>query len=245
MNEKKEEQSSFFETLKTLLWAGLIAILFRSFLFEPFSIPSGSMIPTLLVGDYLFVSKYSYGYSRYSFPLGVVPIPDRVMASSPQRGDVVVFRKPGNEQVDYIKRLIGLPGDRVQLRQGRLYINDMLMERQPLGTAVQENGLLRQSGTIYAEILPEGYRHLIQEFGDTDRMDNTAVFSVPQGHFFFMGDNRDNSRDSRAEVGMVPFKNLVGRAELIFFSHNGQARLWEIWRWPAAIRLSRIGKSIE
>ena len=127
---KDKNNNSFYELLKTLFYAGTIAVLFRSILFEPFNIPSGSMIPSLLVGDYLFVSKYSYGYSRYSFPFGILPIKDRLIYDVPQRGDIIVFRKPGDEQVDYIKRLIGLPGDTIQVLDGRLYINDKLVNRK-------------------------------------------------------------------------------------------------------------------
>ena len=131
MNKSKDKNNnSFYELIKTLFYAGTIAVLFRSILFEPFNIPSGSMIPSLLVGDYLFVSKYSYGYSRYSFPFGILPIKDRLIYDVPQRGDIIVFRKPGDEQVDYIKRLIGLPGDTIQLTDGRLYVNDKLINRK-------------------------------------------------------------------------------------------------------------------
>ena len=129
---KEKNNNSFYELIKTLFYAGTIAVLFRSILFEPFNIPSGSMIPSLLVGDYLFVSKYSYGYSKYSFPFGILPIKDRLIYDVPQRGDIIVFRKPGDEQVDYIKRLIGLPGDTVQLVDGRLYVNDKLVNRKKL-----------------------------------------------------------------------------------------------------------------
>ena len=143
MNKSKDKNNnSFYELIKTLFYAGTIAVLFRSILFEPFNIPSGSMIPSLLVGDYLFVSKYSYGYSRYSFPFGILPINDRLIYDVPQRGDIIVFRKPGDEQVDYIKRLIGLPGDTVQLIDGRLYVNDKLVNRKKtnIGQITKNNG---------------------------------------------------------------------------------------------------------
>jgi signal peptidase I len=233
------------DTVKTIGWAVLIAVVFRSLLFEPFSIPSGSMIPTLKVGDYLFVSKYSYGYSRYSFPFGVIPIPGRVWGSVPERGDVIVFRRPGQENVDFIKRLVGLPGDRIFVRDGLLHINDQPVRRDIVEDAEIDAGIFQNQAKVYNETLPEGRIHLIQEYSDNDSMDNTIPVTVPPGHYFFMGDNRDNSRDSRAEVGFVPARNLVGRAEFIFFSHNGNARFFQIWKWPLGIRFSRIGKKIE
>lgn len=245
MNENKKNPNSAAEFAKTIIVAVGIAVVFRSLLFEPFSIPSGSMIPTLRVGDYLFVSKYSYGYSRYSFPFGVVPFSGRVMASNPERGDVVVFRKPGDESVDYIKRLVGLPGDEIAVVEGILQINGKLVDRRIDGTAQYNNGLYSRTATVYTETFPDGHVHKIQELGDNDRMDNISPRKVPEGHYFFMGDNRDNSRDSRAEIGFVPAENLIGRAEFLFFSHNGSARFYEIWRWPFAIRFSRIGHGIE
>ena len=242
--EKTKKQDGWLvDTGKTVGWAILIAIVFRSFLFEPFSIPSGSMIPTLKVGDYLFVSKYSYGYSRYSFPLGIIPFSGRIAEGVPERGDVIVFRKPGQENIDYIKRLVGLPGDEIYVQKGILHING-----KPVHRAIVEDvdaNLYNKRAVVYNETLPEGRSYLIQEYSDTDSMDNTPPVIVPEGHYFFMGDNRDNSRDSRAEVGFVPAENLVGRAEFIFFSHNGKASFFQIWKWPTAIRLGRIGKSID
>lgn len=241
----QKEEGSIVEFIRTIGIAVFIAVIFRSFLFEPFSIPSGSMIPTLKVGDYLFVSKYSYGYSRYSFPFGVVPISGRVFADEPERGDIIVFRKPGEENVDYIKRLVGLPGDEVFVKDGILHINGEAATRKKKATAEASNGLVRMPVTVYDETLPDGHTHSIQEFSDTDRMDNTPPRIVPEGHYFFMGDNRDNSRDSRAEIGFVPAENLIGRAEVLFFSHNGSASIWEVWKWPFAIRFSRIGNLID
>ena len=245
MNDKKKNPNSAGEFVKTILVAVGIAVVFRSFLFEPFSIPSGSMIPTLRVGDYLFVSKYSYGYSRYSFPLGIIPFSGRIMESTPERGDVIVFRKPGEESIDYIKRLVGLPGDEISVVEGILHINGKPVDRQVEATAQHDNGLFSRSATVYRETLPDGRSYLIQEFSDNDRMDNISPRKVPEGHYFFMGDNRDNSRDSRAEIGFVAAENLIGRAEFLFFSHDGTARTYEIWRWPFAIRFSRIGQGIE
>ena len=243
MSEAKK--SNKLEPFKTIIIAGLIALGFRSFLFEPFNIPSGSMMPTLLVGDYLFVSKFSYGYSQYSFPLGVVPIPDRVMGSDPERGDVVVFRKPTDSSTDFIKRVVGLPGDRIQVVGGVLHINGTAVQREHKGDGTATNGYSTMIYKVYEETLPNGRSYLTQEMTDEGGFDNTVEYAVPPGHYFMMGDNRDNSRDSRApSVGMVPAKNLVGKAQILFYSHNGEARFWEIWKWPMAIRFSRLGDGI-
>src|SRR6056300_1816469 len=210
----KKQKESKFELVKTVLIAGLIALGFRSFLFEPFNIPSGSMIPTLLVGDYLFVSKYSYGYSKYSFPFGVVPIPDRVLEKSPKRGDVIVFRKPGDETIDYIKRLVALPNDTVQVKNGVLYINKKMVERTKSNVGIMKNNFGDEKiFTQYKETFDGLNFHEIIEASDQDLFDDTIEFKVPDNHFFFMGDNRDNSRDSRSpEVGFVPKRNLIGKA---------------------------------
>ena len=241
----KRKPEGKFEFVKTILIAGALALGFRSLLFEPFNIPSGSMIPTLLVGDYLFVSKYSYGYSRYSFPFGVAPIDGRIFESQPERGDVAVFRQPKNESVAFIKRIVGLPGDRIQVTDGVLRINDVLVNRSKKGIATATDGYNVIKFVVYEETLPNGRSYVIQERSDNDMLDNTSVYEVPPGHYFMMGDNRDNSRDSRAaSVGMVPAENLIGRAERLFFSHNGSASLWQIWKWPFAIRYGRLGDGI-
>ena len=244
---KTDEQSgsTILDTIKTLLVAGIIAISFRSVVAEPFNIPSGSMIPTLLVGDYLFVSKYSYGYSRYSFPFGIAPINGRMFKDTPQRGDVAVFRLPSNPSVDYIKRVIGLPGDVVQVKQGILHLNNTPVNRRLIGT-VQPSSLQSTADTVYRETLPDGREHMIQEVNDIQLFDNTQAFTIPEGHYFMMGDNRDNSRDSRSSsVGVVPIENFIGKAQFIFFSVDQSARIWEIWKWPTSVRFSRIGSSIE
>ena len=241
----KSKPEGKFEFVKTILIAGALALGFRSLLFEPFNIPSGSMIPTLLIGDYLFVSKYSYGYSRYSFPFGVVPIDGRIFESQPERGDVAVFRQPKNETVAFIKRIVGLPGDRIQVTDGVLRINDVPVIRSKKGIATATDGYNVIKFLVYEETLPNGKSYVTQERSDNDMLDNTSVYEVPPGHYFMMGDNRDNSRDSRAaSVGMVPAKNLIGRAERLFFSHNGSASLWQIWKWPFAIRYGRLGDGI-
>ena len=241
----KRQPEGKFEFIKTIVIAGALALGFRSLLFEPFNIPSGSMIPTLLVGDYLFVSKYSYGYSRYSFPFGMAPFDGRVFETSPERGDVAVFRQPQNESVAFIKRIVGLPGDRIQVTDGILQINDAAVNRVGKGFATASDGYNVIRFAVYQETLPNGKSYLIQERSDDDVLDNTNVFLVPEGHYFMMGDNRDNSRDSRTtSVGMVPAENLIGRAERLFFSHNSSAHLWEIWKWPFAIRYGRLGDGI-
>ena len=246
--QTKPAVSGIIDFIKTLIIAGVIAIGFRSFVAEPFNIPSGSMIPTLLVGDYLFVTKYSYGYSRYSFPFGIVPIKDRVFSGDrkPQRGQVAVFRLPLDTSIDYIKRVIGLPGDRIQVRRGLLHINGKPVERRMIGNGVQTASRSEQITTLYEETLPEGKIHLIQEISDHQIFDNTPEFIVPAGHYFMMGDNRDNSRDSRSSsVSFVPLENFIGEARFLFFSHDNSASIWEIWNWPSAIRFGRLGNTIE
>ncbi|HCD64553.1 MAG: signal peptidase I [Candidatus Puniceispirillaceae bacterium] len=247
-SEKQSSSSGIVDTLKTLLIAGAIALGFRSLVAEPFNIPSGSMIPSLLVGDYLFVTKYSYGYSRYSFPFGLAPIDGRLFGgdSTPQRGQVAVFRLPSDTSVDYIKRVIGVPGDRIQVRQGVLHINGQPVERRLVGNGRQGASGGGQMTTLYQETLPGGLTHLIQEISDRQTFDNTPEYVVPAGHYFMMGDNRDNSRDSRSSsVGFVPLENFIGEARFLFFSHDSSAYIWELWKWPSAIRFERLGNTIE
>jgi signal peptidase I len=239
----QQKKGGFGETLRTVIYAVLIALVIRTFAYEPFSIPSGSMIPTLLVGDYLFVSKYAYGYSRFSLPLGLPLFDGRIMADAPERGDVAVFKLPSDNSTDYIKRVIGLPGDRIQVIDGLLHINGEPVEREK----VRETRVGQGAVTIYRETLPNGESHLIRERGDDNFFDDTPVYEVPEGHYFMMGDNRDSSQDSRAlqRVGYIPFDNLVGRAEVVFFSHDGSASIWEVWNWPTAIRYGRLLDGID
>ncbi len=245
--EEKNTQGGFWETTKTVVYAVVIALFVRTFFAEPFSIPSGSMIPTLLVGDYLFVSKMSYGYSRHSLPLSLPLIKNRIFYTEPKRGDVIVFKMPSDNKTDYIKRLIGLPGDRIQVREGRLYINGNMVDRQSAGEYVMRDPrgkALRFEK--YIETLPEGVKHPVLEISDDAPFDNTVEFTVPEDHFFMMGDNRDNSLDSRSvKVGFVPKNNLVGRAKFLFFSNDGSAAWWQIWKWPMAVRWSRLFNGIE
>lgn len=239
LNAKEEA----IEIGRMVLFALVVAFIVRSFLLEPFNIPSSSMKPNLLVGDYLFVSKYSYGFSRHSFPFGIIPIEGRLAAKAPQRGDIIVFKLPTNTSISYIKRLIGLPGDRIQMKRGRLYINDQLIPREAKGlrTTYDDAGN-KLVMTEYQQTLPGGARFSIFEESDGGPLDDTPVYTVPAGHYFMMGDNRDHSQDSRVQqvVGFVPFENLLGPARMIFFSVNGSAKLFEFWKWPWAIRYSRL-----
>lgn len=238
--------SGFLDILKTVFYAILIALVIRSCAYEPFNIPSGSMKPTLLVGDYLFVSKLSYGYSRYSLPFGLPLLPvDRVLFTEPERGDVAVFRKPSDPTTDYIKRIVGLPGDQIQVVDGILHINGEAVTRERTGEFIETTvfGAVKRT-PLYRETLPGGVTHVILEESDTRPLDDTRIFTVPEGHYFAMGDNRDNSQDSRTrDVGFVPRENLIGRAEIRFFSIDGPA--WKLWSWPWTVRWSRLFSGIE
>jgi len=250
---RKEE--SAWDVIKTVVYALLIALVIRTLAFEPFNIPSGSMTPTLLTGDYVFVSKYSYGYSRYSLPFAPDFLHGRIFGRKPERGDVAVFINPHTGE-DYIKRIVGLPGDHIQVINGILNINGKPVERIKMGDYVQGGGGSYRAATLYNEVLPNGRRHEIIENSDNGPSDNTPEFTVPPNHFFMMGDNRDDSLDSRttlmlsngpaAQLGWyVPAENLVGRAEFIFFSHDPAAAGWlEPWKWPSAVRFGRFFMAI-
>lgn len=220
---------SWVETVKTLAYALLIALVIRTFLFQPFNIPSGSMEGTLLIGDYLFVEKFAYGYSRYSFPFGLGPFSGRIFESQPHRGDVIVFKFPGDNSTDYIKRIIGLPGDRVQMINGVLYLNDHAIPKVRVEDYIDTDGGTPMHVPQYRETLPGGKSYLVLDRYQDGNEDNTEVFVVPPAHYFMMGDNRDNSDDSRLDVGYVPAENLEGKALFRFFSTDGN--FWEFWKW--------------
>lgn len=225
---------------KSLIIALICAGLVRSFLFEPFHIPSSSMKPTLLIGDYIFVAKYSYGYSRYSFPLGLDIFEGRFwQKNKPQRGDVAVFRLPTDPSINYVKRLIGLPGDQVQMRDGVLYINDEEVKKTADGIFSDDDTEIKIETNKFLETLPEGKIISTLDQSNTAQ-DDTGIYEVPEGYYFMMGDNRDNSQDSRFlnHVGYVPEENLVGRATIIFFSNAKPT--WQFWNWPSSIRFNRI-----
>ncbi|MFT4150728.1 MAG: signal peptidase I [Paracoccaceae bacterium] len=265
---KKTKEGGIFETVKTIVYALLIAGVFRTLFFQPFWIPSGSMKDTLLIGDFLFVNKMAYGYSQYSCPFGLCPFSGRILASDPHRGDVVVFRHPVNGE-DFIKRLIGLPGDTVQVKKGILYINGKEVPQQSDGTFHEvyekqgpmgyyprcENGPVGEGGDCTSsrarETLPNdddtgpGVTHDVLNIDTNGFGDDTDVFTVPPGQYFFMGDNRDNSMDSRfaqaaGGVGFVPVEYLIGRADRIIFSSAGRSMLY-FWTW----RMDRFFKAIE
>jgi signal peptidase I len=239
------------ETVKTIVYALLIAGVFRTLFFQPFWIPSGSMKDTLLIGDFLFVNKMAYGYSRYSCPFAMCPFSGRIFGSEPEHGDVVVFRHPVTGS-DFIKRLVGKPGDTVQMRDGALVLNGEALPQEPADEFVEtyerqgpmgqfprcENGPVGQGGACtksrFTETFPNGRSHNILNIDDSFA-DNTPLFTVPDGHYFFVGDNRDNSQDSRfpqsvGGVGFVPFENLIGRADRIMFSSAGRSMLY-FWTW--------------
>jgi signal peptidase I len=235
--------AGMYDIIKVVIHALILALLVRTFLYQPFNIPSGSMKETLLIGDYLFVSKFSYGYSRYSFPIDLSFIHGRIWeGEGPERGDIAVFRPPREPGTDYIKRVIGLPGDRIQVLDGILHINGTPVPRERVDE-VQVQGDYGNVRTVtrYRETLPNGVSYITWDAGTT-LLDNTEVYVVPEGHFFMMGDNRDNSQDSRVwdSVGPVPLENFIGRAEIIFFSTDRSASIYEIWKWPTAIRWGRL-----
>ncbi len=229
-----QKKVKFYETWTFFIIICIfIQVVFKSFLYSPFHIPSGSMKPTLLIGDYIFVSKFSYGYSRYSLPFGINLIEGRKFFEEPKRGDVIVFRQPTNTSVDFIKRLVGLPGDRIQVRDGVLYINGEKIKRECQKELFDDDGIkIKQC----IETLPEGRSYMTLDQNIQGALDNTQEYIVPPEHYFFMGDNRDNSMDSRvtSSVGFVPKINLVGRAEVIFFSFRQS--IFKVSKWPSLFR---------
>ena len=255
--EKKEDNFAVF-----LLKLIAIVVIFRSFVFAPFTIPSESMLPRLVDGDYLLASKWSYGYSKYSLPFGVPLIPGRMFASQPERGDIAIFKAPPLNDVDYIKRVIGLPGDQVQMKDGVLYLNGKAVKKERVADFViaqspntdcaaaafeaVENGKPVCRYPRFRETLPNGRSYEVLDMGLTPQDDTEAVV-VPEGHLFMMGDNRDNSQDSRfparpgGGIGLVPEDNLVGKAGIIMWSTDGSVEWLKPWTWFTAARWSRIG----
>jgi len=247
--KKEEKEESWFSFL---IWVLIIVLIFRSFFFQPFKIPSKSMMDNLLVGDYLLVSKMSYGYSHHSFPFSPNFFSGRIFESPVQRGDVVVFRLPRDTDIYYIKRIVGLPGDTIQMRKSRLYLNGKMVAREFVGNfkIMNEYGQ-EESYPKYKETLPGGrsYMTLDIAWNPGGEGDDTDIFLVPKGHYFAMGDNRDNSKDSRWKrsegVGYVPSENIVGRAEVIWISFDDNAKLWEFWKWFPAPRRERMFSKIK
>ena len=243
MVDKNSTLDWFKSNFLSLFYAILIAIIIRTFFFQAFFIPSSSMEPTLLVGDRIFVSKFSYGYSKHSFPFSLPLINERVLFSEPERGDIIVFKTPENLRIDYIKRLVGLPGDKIQMVDGILHINDIPVKRKKIRseTKLINNGQIRNV-FVYEETLPNNVSYETFDMGNT-RADNTSEIFIPEDSYFFMGDNRDNSKDSRF-VGSVPKNNLVGKAQIIFFATEGGSTILEFWRWPFDIQIDRLFKMI-
>ena len=243
MTDKISSLDWFKSNFLSLFYAILIAIIIRTFFFQAFFIPSSSMEPTLLVGDRIFVSKFSYGYSKHSFPFSLPLINERVLFSEPELGDIIVFKTPENLRIDYIKRLVGLPGDKIQMIDGILHINDIPVKRKKIRseTKLINNGQIRNV-LVYEETLPNNISYETFDMGNT-RADNTSEIFIPEDSYFFMGDNRDNSKDSRF-VGSVPKNNLVGKAQIIFFATEGGSTILEFWRWPFDIQIDRLFKMI-
>ena len=246
----KKEKSELSETLSTIIWAVVIALVLRTFLFQPFHIPSGSMLPTLMKGDYIITSKYSVGYGRYA--AAPIPFPSgegRFLEREPKRGDVLVFRPDGDDK-NFIKRLVGLPGDTVQMQEGKLLLNGDPVQLDLIG----EESFSDQSGDdvlaeIWAETFPNGNKHIIYDSQKNSPSDNTTVYRIPEGHYFMMGDNRDNSGDSRFPVrnggaGIVPASNIIGRAEIVLLSVENDFVLYKPWTW-ANMRSDRFFKRIK
>ena len=246
VEKKKTAGGELRETIIVVVEALLIALVFRTFVYQPFSIPTASMQSSMMIGDYFLASKFAWGYGRYSFPYGIVPMQGRVFGGLPERGDIAVFfNAPTGEE--YVKRVIGLPGDTIQVKDGIVNINGTPVERELIGQGVDKDSTgYTVPVTLYKEILPNGVSHTIQEIADNGPLDNTGEYHVPEGHYFMMGDNRDRSQDSRvlSAVGYVPVTNLIGKAEVRFFSMVDDIPPWQIWRWWGNVRLDRMFQSV-
>lgn len=241
------DRGGFGETVKIIALALMLALVVRTFFFQPFNIPSGSMKDTLLIGDYIFVSKYSYGYSRYSFPFAPDMFRGRIFSAKPERGDIAVFKLPRDPSVDYVKRVIGLPGDKIQMIDGVLNINGIAVPKVRLEDEIATDEFGQTTRVArYRETLPNGVSYTVLDLDPHGFFDNTQVFDVPPDHYFMMGDNRDNSTDSRVlgAVGYVPLENFVGRAAMVFFSVKEGNHAWQFWLWPWTVRFDRIFKML-
>ena len=249
--DQAPEVNETWEIIKTVAIALLIALFLRVLLFQPFTIPSASMEPTLLEGDYIIVSKFAYGWSRHSIPMSPPIFKGRLFEQKPHRGDIVVFKLPRDGHTDYIKRLVGLPGDRMQVKQGTLYVNDKPVQRMPLSPVQLDSAFgVPHEVARYQETMADTHKtYTTYSFGNDGEVDNTGVYTVPAGNYFMMGDNRDNSVDSRyppeTGVGFVPAENLVGRAEVILFSWKEGASLIKPWTWFTDARPSRWGERLQ
>ena len=240
--------SKIIDNLKTLLIALFIAVIIRSLLFQPFYIPSSSMEPTLLVGDRIFVSKYTYGYSKHSFPFSPPILNKRIFSSEPKYGDLIVFKTPSDNRTDFIKRLVGLPGDKIQIKNGDLFINQDKVEKEE----IIDNFEIKCGGEYidvkpFEEVMPNNIKHSVV-YNAIGSMVNSDLYTVPEDHFFFLGDNRDCSRDSRflSSVGYVHKDNLVGKARLIFFSNDtSKGSVLKIWNWNNSFRFKRLFKKLK
>mgnify|MGYP002849676197 CR=1 FL=1 len=237
---------SFISNLKSILLAVFVAILIRSFIFEPFNIPSGSMKPNLLVGDFIFVSKWSYGFSKHSLPFSIPLIPNKIFTKFPNRGEVIVFKAPYDNRTDYIKRVIGLPGDKIIIENGNVIINHNMVLRKKIDDFVDINKNGKKTRIRQYEELFYDLEIKVLDLTDKGPVDNTIQYDVPDNHVFVMGDNRDNSQDSRFlnRIGYIPIENIIGKAQYIFFSLEN-SRFFQIWKWPKAIRVDRIMKIIK
>ena len=245
--KKNKIIKTFFDNLKTLIWALLIALFIRSLIVQPFYIPSSSMEPTLLVGDRIFVTKFSYGYSKHSFPFSPNFSNNRFFSKKPSQGDLVVFKTPADNRTDYIKRLIGLPGDEIQFIDGNIYINKKKIKR--IETKYSKKircGNINFDTRTFIETLPNGVEY-VAAYNKNGTLQNTKIYKVPKGHYFLMGDNRDCSKDSRflGEVGYVQSLNLVGKAKLIFFSNDtNKSKLIKFWNINESFRIDRMFKGL-